>query len=152
MKNKVHIILATALIASLAVNGYLLYSQNQYQASFNEKLTALEEKNIQLTVTVDTLTAENATLTAQLETANKTIETMTAEIEASVEVEITTPKPVAPKPVAPKPTPEPTPDAGDSDGDGIPDWAEGDSDQGGPNLEDSIDNPDNAGGTNPVWN
>ena len=51
MKQKLHIVLSIALVASLAVNGYLLYSQNQLQTSFNETLTALEVKTTELSAT-----------------------------------------------------------------------------------------------------
>ena len=144
MKQKLHIILSIALVASLAVNGYLLYAQSQLQTSFDATLTALETKTTELSATVDTLTAENATLTAQIETANKTIEALTAENEALLlaqaaaaipEPEPTPepepiapvkPKPVAPKPEPPKPvapTPEPEQPSGGYDANsGFDDW------------------------------
>ena len=79
MKNKSTIILSVALVGSLAVNGYLLFTQNQNQVDFNNQLIAIEEKNNTLSSKIDSLSAENATLTNDLKIANATIETLPAE-------------------------------------------------------------------------
>ena len=79
MKNKSTIILSVALVGSLAVNGYLLFTQNQNQVDFNNQLIAIEEKNNTLSSKIDSLSAENATLTNDLKIANATIETLPAD-------------------------------------------------------------------------
>ena len=109
MKNKSTIILSVALVGSLAVNGYLLFTQNQNQVDFNNQLIAIEEKNNTLSSKIDSLSAENATLTNDLKIANATIETLPAEnkeLPPVVDEPKETPKPK--EPVKPKETPKET--------------------------------------------